>query len=111
MVNQRRLLAVKAHAIGHKVLLKLTTIITPNTLLGWHRKLVTKKFGSSEKRSPGRPRIRQEIVDAIVRFTKQNPTCGQGCIQASLKNISYHVGDAPVANVLRAHGIEPASDR
>ena len=66
--EQRRLLAVKAHAIGRKTLLELTTIVTPDTILRWHRKLVAKKFDSSNKRQPGRPRIRQEIVDAIVRF-------------------------------------------
>ncbi|MEO1999274.1 MAG: hypothetical protein ABGZ17_28855, partial [Planctomycetaceae bacterium] len=58
--DQRRLLAVKAHAIGRKTLLELTTIVTPDTILRWHRKLVAKKFDSSNKRQPGRPRIRQE---------------------------------------------------
>ena len=72
--DQRRLLAVKAHAIGRKALLELTTIVTPDTILHWHRKLVAKKFDSSNKRQPGRPRIRQEIVSAIVRFARENPT-------------------------------------
>ncbi|MDG2128226.1 MAG: integrase core domain-containing protein [Fuerstiella sp.] len=67
--DQRRLLAVKAHAIGRKALLELTTIVTPDTILRWHRKLVAKKFDSSNKRQPGRPRIRQEVVDAIDRDT------------------------------------------
>ncbi|MEO2025881.1 MAG: hypothetical protein ABGZ23_08360 [Fuerstiella sp.] len=62
--DQRRLLAVKAHAIGRKALLELTTIFTPDTILRWHRQLVAKKFDSSDKRQPGRPRIRQEVVDA-----------------------------------------------
>jgi hypothetical protein len=51
--DQRRLLAVKAHAIGRKALLELTTIVTPDTILRWHRKLVAKKFDSSNKRQPG----------------------------------------------------------
>ena len=50
--NQRRLLAVKAHAIGRKALLELTTIFTPDTILRWHRELVEKKFDSSDKRKP-----------------------------------------------------------
>jgi len=66
--NQRRLLAVKAHSIGRKTLLELTTILTPDTMLRWHRNLVARKFDSSDKRKPGRPRIRQEVVVAIVRF-------------------------------------------
>ncbi len=59
--NQRRLLAVKAHAIGRKALLELTTIFTPDTILRWHRELVAKKFDSSNKRQLGRLCIRQEI--------------------------------------------------
>ncbi|MEO1996812.1 MAG: hypothetical protein ABGZ17_16220 [Planctomycetaceae bacterium] len=55
--NQRRLLAVKAHAIGRKTLHELTTIVTPHTILRWHHKLVAKTFDSSDKRKPGRPRI------------------------------------------------------
>ncbi|MDG2130626.1 MAG: hypothetical protein P8K08_21685 [Fuerstiella sp.] len=42
--NQRRLLAVKAHAIGRKALLELTTIFTPDTILRWHREPVARKF-------------------------------------------------------------------
>ncbi len=109
--NQRRLLAVKAHAIGRKALLELTTIFTPDTILRWHRELVARKFDSSDKRKPGRPRIRQEIVDAIVRFATENPTWGYDRIQGALKNVGYHIADSTVANVLKAHGIEPAPDR
>ncbi len=54
--DQRRLLAVKAHAIGRKALLELTTIFTPDTMLRWQRELVAKKFDSSGRRKPGRPR-------------------------------------------------------
>ena len=109
--DQRRLLAVKAHAIGRKALLELTTIVTPDTILRWHRELVAKKFDFSGKRKPGRPRIRQEIVDAIIRFARENPTWGYDRIQGALKNLNYHIADSTVANVLKAHGIEPAPDR
>ncbi len=66
---------------------------------------------SSNKRQPGRPRIRQEIVDTIVRFARENPTRGYDRIQGALKNVGYHIADSTVANVLKAHGIEPAPDR
>jgi len=74
--DQPRLLAVKTPAIGRKALLELTTIVTPDTILRWHRRLVARKFDSSDKRKPGRPRIRQVIVDAIVCFATENPTWG-----------------------------------
>jgi len=109
--DQRRLLAVKAHAIGRKTLLDLTTIVTPDTILRWHRELVARKFDSSHKRKPGRPRIRKEVVDAIVRFATENPTWGYDRIQGALANLGYHIANSTVANVLKAHGIEPAPDR
>ena len=74
--DQRRLLAVKAHAIGRKALQKVKTIFPPDTILRWHRELVAKKCHSSNKRSLGRPRIRQVIVDAIARFARENPSWG-----------------------------------
>ncbi len=102
---------MKAHAIGRKALFEMTTIFTPDTILRWHRELIAKKFDSSDKRKPGRPRIRQVVVDAIVRFARENPTWGYDRIQGALKNLKYHISDSTVANVLKAHGIEPAPDR
>ena len=75
--NQRRLLAVKGKAIGRKALLQLTTIVTPDTILGWHRKLVAVKWDYSQKRkSVGRPRTPQVIVDLVLQFARENPDWG-----------------------------------
>ncbi len=73
--EQRRLLAVQGHALGRKALLELTTIVTPDTILRWHRELVAQKWDHSDKRkSVGRPRIRQVVVELILRFARDNPT-------------------------------------
>ncbi len=110
--DQRRLLAVKGKALGRKTLRELTTIVTPDTILRWHRELVARKWDHSEKRkSVGRPRIRQVIVDLILRFAKENPTWGYDRIQGALANVGYHISDTTVGNILKAHGIEPAPDR
>jgi len=75
--DQRRRLAVKGKALGRKTLGELTTIVTPDTILRGHRQLVAQKWDHSEKRkSVGRPRIRQVIVDLILRFSKENPSWG-----------------------------------
>ena len=68
--DQRRLLAVKGKALGRKALMELTTIVTPDTILRWQRQLVAQKWDDSDRRQkkPGRPRIRQIIVDLILRF-------------------------------------------
>jgi len=50
-------------------------------------------------------------VDRIIRLARENPTWGYDRIQGALKNIGYHIFDSTVANVLNAHGIEPAPDR
>ena len=59
--KQRRRLAAKAKVLGRTVLGQLDTLVTPDTLLAWHRKLIAKKYDGSAKRGPGRPRIMGEL--------------------------------------------------
>ena len=110
--DQRRRLAVKGKTIGRKALLQLTTIVTPDTILRWHHELVAKKWDHSQKRkSVGRPRIRQVIVDLILQLARENPTWGYDRIEGALANVGYQICDQTVGNVLKAHGIEPAGER
>src|SRR5271168_5265351 len=53
---ERRGLAGKAYALGRKALNELQTLVTPDTLLRWHRQLVASKWNYSQRRGPGRPR-------------------------------------------------------
>ena len=55
--KQRRRLAAKAKVLGRTVLGQLDTLVTPDTLLAWHRKLIARKYDGSSKRGPGRPRV------------------------------------------------------
>jgi len=64
----RRRLAAKAKVLGRTVLGQLDTLVTPDTLLAWHRKLIAKKYDGSAKRGPGRPRIMGELEVLIVRI-------------------------------------------
>src|SRR4051794_16431553 len=57
--DQRRRLAAKAKGLRRKILAEIATIVTPETLLTWHRKLIAQKYDGSGKRGPGRPRTRQ----------------------------------------------------
>src|SRR5438270_11838063 len=59
--DQRRRLAAKAKGLGRKLLTELATVVTPETLLAWHRKLIAQKYDGSQKRGPGRPRIAAEM--------------------------------------------------
>ncbi len=101
--DQRRMLAVKAFALGRKALRQLTTIVTPDTILRWHRELVARKWDYSDpQRGVGRPRIRQEIVDLILRFARENPHWGYERIQGAaverrLRYLGYHHRQRPQA--------------
>ena len=53
--DRRRRLAAKAKKLGRKVLAQVATIVTPATLLAWHRKLIANKYDGSAHRTPGRP--------------------------------------------------------
>jgi hypothetical protein len=64
---ERRRLARKAYALGRKVLNELETLVTPDTLLRWHRQLVASKWNYTQRRGPGRPHVMQTIVDLILR--------------------------------------------
>jgi hypothetical protein len=64
---ERALLARKGKAIGRKGLLQLDTLVSPDTLMRWHRRLIARKWDFSKQRGPGRPGIMREISQLIVR--------------------------------------------
>lgn len=68
-------------------------------------------YSDRRQKRPGRPRIRQVIVDLVLRFAKENPTWGFDRIQGAVANVGYHISDTTVGNLLKTHGIEPAPDR
>ncbi len=109
--EQRRPLAAKAKRLGHGALEEVATLVTPETLLAWHRKLIANKYDGNARRGPGRPRVMGEIRELIVRIAKENRTWGYSRIQGALKNLGHSVGRGTVANVLKEHGIDPASER
>src|SRR5215475_8481018 len=53
--DQRRPLAAKAKKLGRKILAQVATIVTPQTLLAWHRKLIAQKYDGSAHRTPRTP--------------------------------------------------------
>src|ERR1700722_9381764 len=63
--DQRRRLAAKASGLGQKILADVATIVTPETLMAWHRKLIAQKYDGTGNRTPGRPRTDGD-VEALV---------------------------------------------
>ena len=110
--TERRALGEIGHRLGRKVLADVATIARPDTILGWYRKLVARKFdGSKARRRSGRPRIKQEVEQLIVRMASENPGWGYDRIAGALANLGYEISDQTVGNVLRRHGLPPAPER
>ena len=103
--------ARKAKAVGRKALLKLDTIVSPDTLLRWHRRLVAQKWNFTERRGAGRPGILRHFSELIVRMAEDNPRWGYTRIQGALANLSHKVRHGTIANVLKRNGIEPSPER
>jgi putative transposase len=109
--NQRRRLAVKAKTLGRKVLAEVATIVTPETLLAWHRKLIARKYDGSACRAVGRPRIAGEIEALVVCMAAENRDWGYRRIEGALANLGHEVARSTIAQILERHGIEPAPER
>ena len=89
----------------------MATIVTPETLLAWHRRLIAQKYDGSRQRGRGRPRKSEEIEDLVVRMAKENRRWGYRRIQGALANLGHQVGRGTIAEMLARHGIEPAPER
>ena len=109
--DQRRRLAVKAKRLGRRVLAEIATLVTPETLLAWHRKLIAQKYDGTAHRSPGRPRIAGEIEALVVRLAEENRDWGYRRIEGALSNLGHDLARSTIAQILARHGIEPAPER
>jgi len=109
---QRRRLAAKGRTLGYRVLSEVATIVTPDTILRWHRRLIAKKWDySNKRRDRGRPSVMKEISRLVVRFARENPTWGYTRIQGALANLGHSVARTTVAKILKQHGNDPAPER
>ena len=109
--DQRRRLAVKARRLGRKILAEVATIVTPETLLAWHRKLIAQKYDGSARRAPGRPRTENELESLVTRMAEENRAWGYRRIQGALANLGHQLARSTIADILQRHGIEPAPER
>lgn len=111
--DERRRLAVKGKVLGRKALQQITTIVTPDTILRWHRRLIAQKWDYSGRRQkkPGRPPTSEEITQLVLQMARENPSWGYDRIVGALDNLGHQISDQTVGNILKATGIEPASQR
>jgi len=110
--GERKTLAEIGQKLGKQALQEVATIVKPDTILGWHRKLVAQKFdGSPQRKPPGRPKIDKDLEALVVRMAQENRSWGYDRIVGALANLGYTISDQTVGNILKRHGLPPAPER
>jgi putative transposase len=85
--------------------------VTPAALLGWHRRLVIRKWGYSSRRRPGRPLTAAAIRQLVIRIATDNPMWGHRRVQGELVRLGYQIAASAVWQILHDTGIDPAPGR
>jgi putative transposase len=108
--DDRRRLAVRGACLGRRILAEVAAIVTPDTILRWHRQLIARKW-TYPKRRPGRPGVLLEIRRLAVRMATENPSWGYTRIQGALKNLGHRVARSTIATILKQQEIPPSDKR
>ena len=85
-------------------------LVTPDTLLRWHRRLIARRWTQPPRRS-GRPSTTGEIRALVVRMARENPTWGYRRLAGELARLGHTIAASSVWNILKAAGIEPSPTR
>jgi transposase InsO family protein len=110
--GERTTLAEIGQKLGKKVLEDVATIVKPDTILAWYRKLIAQKCdGSHQRKAPGRPTIDPTLEALVVRMAQENRSWGYDRIVGALANLGYTISDQTVGNILKRHGLPPAPER
>jgi transposase len=110
--GERKTLAEIGKQLGKQALQEVVTIVTPDTILAWHRKLVAQKLdGSQRRKAPGRPKTDNVLEMLVVRMAQEHRSWGYDRIVGALAHLGYTISAQTVGNILKRHGIPPAPER
>jgi putative transposase len=100
----RAILAALARQLP--AVLRAHRLVTPGTLLAWHRRLITRRWTYPGR--PGRPGTSQDIRALVLRLAQENPAWGYRRIHGELSRLGHHISEATVRRILRARQPRPA---
>jgi Plasmid pRiA4b ORF-3-like protein/Homeodomain-like domain len=101
--SDRAVLAALARVLPKA--LRACRIVTPGTLLRWHRRMAAAKW--RQPRPPGRPPIPDELAALILRLARENRRWGVVRIQGELRRLGHRVAASTIRKILRAHRVPP----
>jgi hypothetical protein len=89
---------------------RIGLLVTPATILRWHRRLVTRRWTTSQGQ-PGRPPVPTGLRTLATRLANENPTWAYRRVHGELAGLGYQIGASTTWKILKAAGIDPSPQR
>ncbi|GAA2788225.1 integrase core domain-containing protein [Saccharopolyspora taberi] len=108
----RAFMAALLHRLPRNLLCRLRLLVRPDTVLRWHRDLITRRHATvSKPKRPGRPRTVRSVRALVLRLAKENPSWGYRRLHGELLVLGVKVAASTVWEIVQAAGIDPAPER
>ena len=91
--------------------MQIDTLVSPDTLLRWYRKLFARGYDGRKTRRLGRPKTAGEIEELILRMAHDNPRWGNTRIRGALYNLGHEIGRNTIKRILPENGFDPGKKK